>query len=544
MRVSCRTPALAALLALAACGRARQTAETADAEATAAASDGGEAATTTSGEVAVLVDAGTGREVIALSSPAPVFTAPEWPPKDPLKAAEERKGVTRLGYLRKGSRVAIKDGPIAKTNCPEGGWFELATGGFVCGKYATLDANHKELKYAPHEPWLDKPLPYDYGLNLTPGTPLYRRPPLRRERKEYEKTLAIGKGAKASELAKKLKQQGEELPAYLKDDAITDKPKLGFQDLKGESDLIVQRMLRGFYVSLDTKQQAFSGTFWRTVSGYLTPKDHLLVHESKTEFEGVRLDAPGETRKLPLAFVVGSKAKQWSLSAEKKAKKGAPVERFSIIGLTGKREKSDDEKYWFYETLDGYWLRNDHIAVVKQPKVPAEIKPGEKWIDVDIDDEALVAFEGDKPVYATIVSTGRHNADPAKDHTTVTGSFRIREKHVTDTMDDDTGADGTYKIEDVPWVMYFERSYALHGAFWHSSFGRERSHGCVNLTPFDARNIFHWAGPTLPKGWHGVAANASNPGTRVIVHSVNPPKKPAEKAAEKPVDKPVAAPVP
>ncbi len=85
-------------------------------------------------------------------------------------------------------------------------------------------------------------------------------------------------------------------------------------------------------------------------------------------------------------------------------------------------------------------------------------------------------------------------------------------------MDDDGASDGTYRIEDVPWVMYFEKSLALHGAFWHSGFGRERSHGCVNLTPHDARHLFMWAGPNLPEGWHGVRATKENPGTRVIVH--------------------------
>ena len=139
-------------------------------------------------------------------------------------------------------------------------------------------------------------------------------------------------------------------------------------------------------------------------------------------------------------------------------------------------------------------------------------------IDVDLSSQALVAFEGQKPVYATIVSTGRHNADPEKDHRTVEGTFRIHEKHISTTMDDDGASDGTYRIEDVPWVMYFEKSFALHGAFWHSSFGRERSHGCVNLTPHDARHIFGWAGPKLPEGWHGVRATKENPGTRVIVH--------------------------
>ncbi len=150
---------------------------------------------------------------------------------------------------------------------------------------------------------------------------------------------------------------------------------------------------------------------------------------------------------------------------------------------------------------------------------PKELAPGEKWIDVNITSETLVAYEGDKPIYATLVSSGRTNkVDAAKNYKTKTGSFRVREKHISTTMDDDAASDGTYKIEDVPWVMYFEGSLALHGAFWHSSFGHERSHGCVNLTPFDAKNLFGWVGPRLPDGWHGVRGTEANPGTRVIVH--------------------------
>jgi hypothetical protein len=96
--------------------------------------------------------------------------------------------------------------------------------------------------------------------------------------------------------------------------------------------------------------------------------------------------------------------------------------------------------------------------------------------------------------------------------------FRIFEKHVAATMDADTATDGPYSIEDVPWIMYFDGSTALHGAFWHSRFGHERSHGCVNMTPHDAHELFGWVGPRLPDGWHGVHATEANPGTRVLVH--------------------------
>ncbi|HEY8076442.1 MAG TPA: L,D-transpeptidase, partial [Labilithrix sp.] len=169
-------------------------------------------------------------------------------------------------------------------------------------------------------------------------------------------------------------------------------------------------------------------------------------------------------------------------------------------------------------TDQGFWLRDTDIAIAKPSKPPPNLGANEKWVDVDLLHQTLTTYEGEKPIFTTIVSTGRHSSEPDKDHRTVEGDFRIREKHVSTTMDDDAASDGTYRIEDVPWVMYFERSVALHGAFWHSMFGRERSHGCVNLQPADAKRLFDWAGPSLPTGWHGVRATKENPGTRVITH--------------------------
>jgi lipoprotein-anchoring transpeptidase ErfK/SrfK len=517
-----------AIAAVAACARAHPDPDVAEASAEggATADEGDRAAagednatTTTTTTTNATPDAGVtdGVTLYAFGVQAPIFNASEWPPKDPGKAAEERHGVVRLGYLRKGEHVIAKPGMITKANCAEG-WYELAppARGFICGKFATTDAHHKELKWAPHTPYMDRNLPYEYGLNLTPGTPLYRRIPLKSERRDNEKTLAIGKGHKASDIAKKLQENGEAVPAYLKDSGNA-KPSVSFNDLKGESELVAQRMLKGFYLSLDRKVDARSGLFWHTTTGFLAPKDHLIVHEAKTEFDGVVLDGADEKRKLPLAFVVGTKARTCTVDTDnKEVTRGDKIDRFTILGLTGKRQAVADRVY--HETDKGFWVRDIDVAIVTLPKIPSDVANGERWIDVDIGSQALVAFEGQKPVYATIVSTGRRSSEPEKDHTTVTGTFRIREKHVSTTMDDDGASDGTYRIEDVPWVMYFEKSFALHGAFWHSSFGRERSHGCVNLTPHDARHLFAWAGPSLPEGWHGVRATKENPGTRVVVH--------------------------
>ena len=463
-----------------------------------------------------MADAGGGNlRVAALMSPAPVFSATEFPPKDPTRAADERVGVIRLGYLRKGQTVAVKPQMIKKSNCGEG-WFELVDGGFICGKFATLDMSNKELKNAPHAPLTDSPLPYAYGLNLTNGTPLYRRMPLLKERAEHEKALQVGKGERPAAVA----DENGEIPWYMKDHK-GQRPQISFDELKGEG-LVVMRMVRGFYLALDTEVSGTKAKFWRTTNGLLTPADHILVHKTKTEFEGVRIGSEGEKRTLPLAFVLGTHAFKFTLNedpnAEKKFKRGADKsERFTVVELTGKKVAWEDKPY--YETKEGWYMRGLDGTRTNPGPPPADLLPGEKWIDVNVSTQTLVAFEGDKPVYATLISSGRHNdEDKSKDHRTKQGSFRIREKHIAATMDDDGAADGTYLIQDVPWIMYFEGSFALHGAFWHASFGHERSHGCVNLQPFDAKNIFAWAGPHLPEGWHGVRATEKNPGTRVIVH--------------------------
>jgi hypothetical protein len=516
-----------------------------------AAADAGAALDPDAGEVvAIALPDGGGDDggaaayptIYALGLITPIMSAPEWAPHDPTKATEERRGVIRLGYMRKGDHVLVKPQIVKKSSCLEG-WYELAppAEGFVCGKYATLDANDKELASAPHTPNMAGPLPYDYGLNLVNGAPLYRRPPLRRERAEYERGLAVGKafrkrdgddGAPAPAVPAAASDNGSgETPWYLEH---KDRSQISMDELKGETSLIEKRMVKGFYLALDTKVHAFAGTFWRTTRGMFAPKDHVLVHDPKVEFEGVWLNKPGETRHLPLGWITNPHQWKYTIDeAAQKAHRHDHVDRFTIVQLTGKKALVDGKKYW--ETEEGWWMRDMDGTVANPLPPPKDLAPHEKWIDVNLTKQSLVAFEGDTPVFATIISSGRHDDDnPAKDHRTRPGDFRIREKHVSATMDNDTATDGPYSIEDVPWIMYFDGSTALHGAFWHSRFGHERSHGCVNMTPHDAHELFGWVGPVLPDGWHGVRATESNLGTRVLVHDDG---KTPEESKKKPEDK-------
>lgn len=111
---------------------------------------------------------------------------------------------------------------------------------------------------------------------------------------------------------------------------------------------------------------------------------------------------------------------------------------------------------------------------------------GEKWIDVNLSTQTLTAYQGNTPVYRTLVSTGK-SATP-----TVTGSFPIYVKYQAARMRGGYGAD-YYDLPNVPYVMYFYGGYGLHGTYWHNNFGTPMSHGCVNLSTPDAQWLYNWA---------------------------------------------------
>jgi lipoprotein-anchoring transpeptidase ErfK/SrfK len=150
-------------------------------------------------------------------------------------------------------------------------------------------------------------------------------------------------------------------------------------------------------------------------------------------------------------------------------------------------------------------------------RTPSSVRAGERWIDVDLATQTLVAFEGETAVFATLVSTGKGRE--GSDSETPKGEFRIWVKLATSNMDnlEDEDAARYYAIEDVPHVQYFAKGIGLHGAFWHRAFGHERSHGCVNLAPLDAQRLFAFTSPHLPAGWTAALPTAIEAGTLVRV---------------------------
>ncbi|MEZ4220748.1 MAG: L,D-transpeptidase [Polyangiaceae bacterium] len=180
-------------------------------------------------------------------------------------------------------------------------------------------------------------------------------------------------------------------------------------------------------------------------------------------------------------------------------------------------ETVEREKHRWFRIGEKRWVSDRHVRVPTTQPMPGEVGPRERWIDVDIDNQVLVAYEGERPIFATIVSTGKGTGKSV--FATPKGNHRIWVKLVSSDMDnlEDEDASRYYAIQDVPWVMYFKKGYGLHGTFWHRSFGRVRSHGCVNLTPLDAERLFRWTSPSVPSGWTAALPTAYEPGTLIRV---------------------------
>jgi hypothetical protein len=453
--------------------------------------------------------------------------------------------VVRLGYLRYGERVPVIPEPHKKANCPEG-WYELLAGGFVCGKWATLDMEHPRFKLAK-APDLEGPLPYTYGVNVTNGTPLYRQVPSREERLKLEPWLVKPKkpktdddgnpyapasatpdaGADPSAVGENAGDKPD-TPWWQKDAPDGGPPTVTLEDLQESDGPISRRMVKGFFLSLDHQFPSSGSMWWKTMAGLVAPSDRIFVSKPSTDFHGVWLGKEAATfatksiasrkiDKLPVGFVLRG-AKHWTLDAAHKHTSQAEGvgERFEAVGLTGETAVIGGVEFW--ETDEGWWMRSTDGTRTDPGPAPEKLGEHDKWIDVNLRRQTLVAFEGMTPVYATIVSSGRN------EHETPDGSFRIREKHIASTMDGDAdiASDGPYSIEDVPYIQYFNGGYALHGAFWHAEFGHVKSHGCVNLAPWDAKTLFGWTDPQLPEGWHAVLATKDKPGTRVVVHEKGP----------------------
>lgn len=157
--------------------------------------------------------------------------------------------------------------------------------------------------------------------------------------------------------------------------------------------------------------------------------------------------------------------------------------RYTVFQVLDKRVV--DNVTW-YEIAPDEWLDQRLVSVVEPSTARPEGVEGDRWIEVNLHQQTITAYEDGELTFATVASTGRYGA------WTQPGSFQVWAKLERDNMTG--GLEGSfYYLEDVPWVLYFDQARALHGTYWHDRFGTPTSRGCVNLSPADAEWVYQFA---------------------------------------------------
>jgi hypothetical protein len=152
--------------------------------------------------------------------------------------------------------------------------------------------------------------------------------------------------------------------------------------------------------------------------------------------------------------------------------------------------------------------------------ISPDVDPDEKRIEADLDYQTLSCYEGNTEVYFCRISSGL-KYDPATGQissklATPVGNLLTHWKIISLNMTAGTFQSG-YSTPAVPWsTMISGDGISIHGAFWHNAFGEKRSHGCINVTPEDAKWIFRWTTPSVSLAQGEMRVSLPDHGTIVV----------------------------
>lgn len=285
-----------------------------------------------------------------------------------------------------------------------------------------------------------------------------------------------------------------------------------------ENGLVVsERVIAGNATVRQLAELELAGTsYWRIGPSEYVRSSDISVHEP-SDYQGIRLgDDTGHS--LPMGFAVGKvnpygRVPVYSDSSTIKAVGRVPARTpVSIL-----EQWPTDGAATAYRIDEDRWLAAGDVRVIEQTAPPPHTGYDERWIDVDLDDQVLVAYEGTTPVYATLVSSGKRKTP------TETGVYRVWIKFAETTMSGGMGEDDAYSVATVPWTQFYAIDLALHTTYWHDKLGVPRSHGCINLAPRDARFLYFWSAPDVPRGWSMAHGIFERPGSLVRVRSAADP---------------------
>jgi lipoprotein-anchoring transpeptidase ErfK/SrfK len=178
----------------------------------------------------------------------------------------------------------------------------------------------------------------------------------------------------------------------------------------------------------------------------------------------------------------------------------------SVHWITGIDDGPDGQPWYrIFDELVGFPY---HVSAIHLRPIPLQewssITPDipleDKHIEVNLTMQTLTAYELDKEVLKTKISSGIANSGRNTGLSTQTpsGEFRIISKYPSKHMGNGNlfASPEDYELPGVPWTCFFhEAGYALHGTYWHDNFGTPMSRGCVNMRIEEAKWLFRWVHP-------------------------------------------------
>jgi hypothetical protein len=410
-----------------------------------------------------------------------------------------------IGAIKAGQSVVMTDTNLPKERtlkrhyqCSEG-WYPVAPRGFVCvggGNHATKDGDDPRV-LAARAVLPDTSSDYPFRVGVSVGAPQYLRIPTEEEQRKVEGDVGGYRGSPAAaddkkggavDMSPSGRSASKELLAYLK----AAKPELTAK----------QELYDGYKISWVSEFDANGRTWLLTPELTIVPKDKVR-QKALPKLEGIDLKEHPEI-KLPLAFFwLDDSKKHVPGDGKKLVATEESYQRHTFVETTMDQAAGPGGLiYW--KMKDGGYVKYPDVTIIQKiPARPAGIGPNDKWVEVRVTWGYLIAYEGDTPVYVTAISPGVDGINAAK-HATARGKQWVKWKlYSGDMSGKDRGK--PWFVDEVPWVQYYKGNYALHGAWWHNNFGRPMSHGCVNLSPPDAHNLFEWMDPQIPDGWYAVS---------------------------------------
>jgi len=218
--------------------------------------------------------------------------------------------------------------------------------------------------------------------------------------------------------------------------------------------------------------QLASGGWMRAAPAAYTQYQGLEFFENpRNDFGWIVGYQDNESRREPSYFAPGT---------------GKTYDRADVIQVFDSVET--DGVTW-YKIGPDEWVSSYMANVVSVNPTPPEGVNANRWIEINLEQQIIMAYEDGRLLFAASIATG---IDPFY---TQPGVFQIYEKKELETMQGAFEADGSdfYYLQDVPWTMYYDQARAIHATYWPFGFGYPQSHGCVNLSPGDAQWLFQWA---------------------------------------------------